>query len=377
MLLDKLINTGVYTYCNDNTLAQKQKTLIVLGVARGGTSAIAGTLDKLGVFTGERSKEPVFEDLVLAEAIEKNNTKKIKNIIAKYNESHNVWAFKRPSLINSIAKYHSLFRNPVYLIVFKDIFSIANRNNLSMQQNILTGLERALNDYTKILNFLKKRNPDYIMFSYEKIVQDKESFVKILSKVIGNNSQSQIYNAQNFIEVNPTTYLDVSRNTKSIGRIEVCNSTTVSGWGKYLFSDKPAEVELHINETCVKTMLANLKHSVKGEYGFFFDLTDLNLKKEDKIAVKLKEDILYLNGSQSEKTNQKLHKQIWFTQHQLNSMLSNQYQKPDFLRDIAVILRDKNDMENAYRLISKALELRPQGPVIQKLEKEIKELLFL
>jgi TfoX/Sxy family transcriptional regulator of competence genes len=122
-------------------------------------------------------------------------------------------------------------------------------------------------------------------------------------------------------------------------------------------------------------MKADLEHKLKDGYGFKFKIDDLNIYTEDKVAVKLSEDVLYLNGSQSEKTNQKLHKQSWFTQNQLNSMLKDQYQKPDFLRDIAVILRDKGDMENAYKLISKALELRPQGPVIQKLKKEIGELL--
>jgi hypothetical protein len=122
-------------------------------------------------------------------------------------------------------------------------------------------------------------------------------------------------------------------------------------------------------------MRAALKHEIKDGYGFRFEVEDLDLKVTDKVSVKLKDDILCLNGSQSEKTDQKFQKQSWFTQNQLNSMLNTQYQKPDFLRDTAVILRDKGDVKNAYKLISKALELRPQGPAIQKLKKEIRKLL--
>jgi len=374
--IEQLQNSGMSFYGDIDTLKEKQKTLVVLGVARGGTSVLSGTLDNLGVFTGERSREPVFEDVLLAEAVEENNTKKVQDIIEKYNYAHDLWAFKRPSLLNNIKKYHAYFRNPIYLVVFRDIYSIANRNNISVQQDIFVGLEQAQKDYAKIIEFLKRDGINYMTFSYEKILQNQELFVDTLVDLVGNErvSQNQIKKAKEFIEPSPVKYLHVSRNTRSEGRIETNNDSEVSGWGKYILKDEPAEVELHINERCVKKMKADLSHSVKDGYGFSFSLADIDVKKDDKVSVKLADDVLYLNGSQSGQTNQHLHKQTWFTQNQLNNMLKDQYQKPDFLRDIAVILRDRNDMENAYKSISKALELRPQGPAIIKLEEEITEL---
>jgi len=375
--IEQLQNNGMSFYGDINKLREKQKTLVVLGVARGGTSVLSGTLDNLGVFTGERSREPVFEDVLLAEAVEENNTKKVQDIIEKYNNAHDLWAFKRPSLLNNIKKYHAYFRNPIYLVVFRDIYAIANRNNISVQQDIFVGLEQAQKDYAKIIEFLKRDGINYMTFSYEKILQNQELFVDTLVDLLGKEriSQNQIKNAKEFIAPSPVNYLHVSRNTRSEGRVETNNGSEVSGWGKYILKDEPAEIELYINEQCVKKMTADLPHSVKDGYGFSFSLSDMDLKAEDKVSVKLADDVFYLNGSQSDKTNRHLHKQSWFTQNQLNTMLKDQYKKPDFLRDIAVILRDRDDMENAYKVISKALELRPQGSAIVKLEEEIREIL--
>jgi len=64
-------------------------------------------------------------------------------------------------------------------------------------------------------------------------------------------------------------------------------------------------------------------------------------------------------------------KAFWFNQNQLNNMVAGNYKEPDFLRDIAVLLKNRGDVQNAYKIISKALELRPNGPAIQKLKKEM------
>ncbi len=65
---------------------------------------------------------------------------------------------------------------------------------------------------------------------------------------------------------------------------------------------------------------------------------------------------------------------VWFNRDQLSRMSEGKYREADFLRDIAILSRDKGDIEYAYSLISKALELRPNGPFIIELEKQISKL---
>ena len=57
---DSMINDGMLVL-NDNACTQSQRTLIVLGAPRGGTSMVAGVLHHLGVYMGS-DLLPTFED---------------------------------------------------------------------------------------------------------------------------------------------------------------------------------------------------------------------------------------------------------------------------------------------------------------------------
>ena len=61
----------------------------------------------------------------------------------------------------------------------------------------------------------------------------------------------------------------------------------------------------------------------------------------------------------------------WFDHQQLAAIQERKYEEPDFLRDISVITAAYGDYEMALSLIRRARELRPHGPVIHRLEKEI------
>jgi len=304
--LDLLNNTGIQFIGDKNKLLSKEKTLIVVGIARGGTSLIAGTLDHLGVFTGDLSRKPVFEDVRLASAFEENDMKKASNIVNEYNEKYTTWAFKRPGSINYNEKIDSLCRNPIYLFVFKDIFAVSNRNSISMKSDVLSGLQKAHQDYSKVLSFISNNDLTGFLFSYEKIMVNKEAFVDLLVDVIGeeNVTPTQKKSALNFIEPNPKAYLNASRITRGIGQIGSVQKSRVIGWGKYIASEKTAIAELYINDKLVDAVeakdfrqnaLDNKIHST-GHCGYVFNLkTPLN--GGDKVSVKLSEDVEFLKNS--------------------------------------------------------------------------------
>lgn len=64
----------------------------------------------------------------------------------------------------------------------------------------------------------------------------------------------------------------------------------------------------------------------------------------------------------------------WFSQTQLDHMARGDYLGPDYLREIALLLIARKDLANADRIISRALELRPKGPVLQKIKQSVSEL---
>lgn len=306
--LDLLHNSGV-TYIGDkDALNEKKKTIIVLGVARGGTSLVSGTLSHLGVFGGERSHPPVFEDLKLAEAFEQNNFSNISSIIEAYNLEHDIWSFKRPASIEYIDKLNNLVRNPIYLVIFKDIFAVSNRNSISMKSDILLGLNNAYRDYGKVIDFISKNNNlNAFFFSYEKTIQNKEVFVDTLISIIGeeNITTTQKTKALEFIEPNPSAYLNVSRITRSTGNIGIIQQNKIIGWARHFYSPKPVVVELVINNKVIQEVTANefRKHLIDsgehptGNCGFSFNLKEKPLKNGDIVSVKVKDDVLFVKGS--------------------------------------------------------------------------------
>jgi hypothetical protein len=304
--LDSLNNLGVKYIGDTSALDTNKKTLIVSGISRGGTSLVAGVLHHLGVFTGELSSAPVFEDLQLASSFETGDFEKAHEVIKKYDARYNVWAFKRPGSINYNNNLYKLCHNPIYLFIFKDIFSVSNRNNISMNLEIMKGLQGALDDYNKILHFMRDNPVNGFLLSYEKIIGNKEMFIDTIVKLIGveDISSMQIQKALDYITPNPKAYIDASRVTKGIGQIGSIDKKQVIGWGKYITSNDPAMVELYINDILEDTIEARdfrphaLENNIHktGHCGYIFILKK-ELKQGDKVSVKLSKEVHFLNNS--------------------------------------------------------------------------------
>jgi len=305
--IDLLNNKGIKFIGNTSALNISEKTFIVVGIARGGTSLVSGSLSQLGVFSGTLSTKPVYEDLRLAQAFEEKNYILAESIIEEYNKENTIWSFKRPSSIHYLNKIHTLCRNPIYLIIFKDIFSVSNRNNISMNLDIINGLKKAYTDYGNIIDFISKKNVNGLLLSYEKVMENKENFIDTISEIIGKEliSKEQKQNALDFIEPNPKEYLDSSRITRGIGQIGIVSENYVQGWAKYIHTDKPGKVELYINDIYIDSveakdfrqyLLDNGTHST-GHCGYIFHLKK-KLEDGDKISVKLSDEVKFLRNSQ-------------------------------------------------------------------------------
>jgi len=256
--LEALSNKGIGFIRVDGNSEKEEKTLIVLGVARGGTSLIAGSLAQMGVYMGSAGK-PVFEDVRLANAFEKRNFKEAKRIIEEYNRSHAVWGFKRPSSISYAKRLVKYTRNPVLLIIFKDLFAIANRNRISMKLGLIPGLNKAMKDYSDIIRIINRRYCDMYLFSYEKVMNNKTLLIEELAKVASVECTEEVMKkVSDFIEPDSPHYLKNTRINRVSGKVDRHAGNVVSGWATISHRKKAAEVELHINGACIQTTTADL-----------------------------------------------------------------------------------------------------------------------
>ncbi|WP_445360344.1 sulfotransferase [Microbulbifer sp. EKSA005] len=313
-----LINKGVDVLTPSSQ--KGSRTIITVGVARGGTSIVAGALHALGLPMGDKCYSPVFEDLRLSLAFERRSDEHFTEVVAQYNKAHSSWGWKRPSILNHLDFIESKLRNPHFIFVFRDIFSVANRNSISMKTDVKCGLQEALDNYRLMVEFLQKTNSPAMLVSSDKVVRHKEEFVERLIDFVGVEVSSlQRENAINFISPDPKDYLDKTRITKSRGavNIDLLKTGLLRGWARGVHHLKPVTIEVEVNGKKVGTTEANIyrehldKPSIHptGKCGYELDLKVLGVTPSDTINVRVQDDVNPLNS----RPIQHQHLERWLT----------------------------------------------------------------
>lgn len=300
-----LHNKGVLAI-NMPGMPPEEKTIIVLGVARGGTSMVAGALHHLSVSMGERLS-PVYEDVLLSEAVEQSRVTDMVSIIAHNNATHRVWGWKRPSAIRHVGAWHGKFRNPFYVVVFRDVFAIANRNRISMFSDVVANMQDATQQFRLILNFIAGLQEPALLVSYEKAMTGPEHFVHALRDFVGVGDKSAINAAIGFIKPDSEIYLRASRITSAIGSLDKAQGNRISGWAMYSQAPKQvAKLLIKINDDREFVVLADhfrqdlLSKSIHptGNCGFVLTLPAENvLRPGDTVSTRVVGDIKDLRNS--------------------------------------------------------------------------------
>lgn len=303
---DPRLNTGIAILRKPDNGAQ-EKTIIVLGLARSGTSMVAGALYHLGVFMGDRFNNIIYEDRVLSTLVESGMDKQVTHLIAARNETYPIWGWKRPSSLRFISNLESCFRNPFYVVVFRDILAIANRNKISMLIDVTQNMRQSVNQYSELVSFIERSQAPCMLVSYGKAVADSRAFVRELASFAGLRDKQAMESAISFIRPNSEHYVEHSRITRSTGVLERVLENNVGGWAKSAHnSERILEVQLIINHEKVQEAKADLLRSdlvekgihPTGYCGFNFFLPDhARLKNNDEVRVKAVDDIHELDNS--------------------------------------------------------------------------------
>lgn len=271
------------------------KTIVIVGVARGGTSIFSGALHKLGVFMGERSAPPVFEDLVLSSALESWDLSEARRVVDRYNERHAVWGFKRPGATAYLRRLHELLREPIYLFVFRDIAALARRNMLSMKAEAIPTMRQALSGYTTILDFIESFRPSGLLISCEKALIHPSDVLEQVEQYLGLEAPADRRKAAlDFVEADPPQYLEHTR-LMFAGELERATADACSGWAWIKNRPGPAVLTVLINGVPVGTTQAKQHRPdvqekgihPTGECGFHFRYPrGVMVKVGDEVAVR-------------------------------------------------------------------------------------------
>lgn len=303
MSIESLINKGCVVLNQSDELPE-ERTLVVLGTARGGTSIAAGSLYKLGV-PMFNVHAPVYEEVNISSAFEQQDEQRYRRIINSFNEEP-VWAWKRPSSIRYLDVVEKEIRNPFYIVVMRDALSVGSRNGLSMGHDVVSSMTSALEQQTILVDFVAKTKSPVLIASVEKIKQYPESFIKRLIEFAGISPEpEQIESAVSYIEPEPMDYIEASRINRSHGQIGGFNNGILFGWAAWTYRKEAVEVELSVNGEMKYITVANdwrdhgkgVPNKRDGYCGYKFDLNDMNLSVGDVISVRVKGEVRDLNNS--------------------------------------------------------------------------------
>src|SRR6185312_16242886 len=137
------LNFGIIVIGADGRAAGRAnpKTFVMSGVARSGTTLVAGLMRRAGVFLGDPLHEVVLEDAQILELLRTRSMAALQQVIARRNAAHAVWGFKLPNLHAFLRTEElALFRSPHLILVFRDPVAVTVRSAISERYQVMEEL---------------------------------------------------------------------------------------------------------------------------------------------------------------------------------------------------------------------------------------------
>ena len=209
-------------YINPQSKKSKEKTIVVMGLARSGTSMMATILKTLGVFIGDSLTKGSLEDKEISNLMEaSSDDETLKKIISQRNKSHKIWGWKRPGAFKKIAKYENLLRNPFYIFMTRDLAAISLRRSIAVNTKINDNLFQAQKQYLSYINFISSTALPSLIIPNEIANSDKDFFIESIVEFLGLDcNKKQIKESKKIIQPNNNSYLQSMKyNQIKSGRI--------------------------------------------------------------------------------------------------------------------------------------------------------------
>ncbi len=280
--MNELINWGTLSLNKDESKSGP-KTVVVLGIARSGTTMVAKILQELGVYLGDKDS-PVSEDMSVSNLLEKDrNMEAFDQLVAERNEAHSIWGWKRPEAFRYIKHFEGHIRNPHFIFLYRDPLAIGVREKTSMQADVFQAMTRVQKRYTAINRYVQNTEHACLLVSYEKaLLKSKaliDSLVEYLDLDVSDETKS---NALKAIQTDNQEYLKrTSRKKRPQGVLKSTKDGILKGWAFNGRNRQKQNVDLYVNGRLLKTLVANEykaaleKKSIgDGKHAFTYDFSE-------------------------------------------------------------------------------------------------------
>jgi hypothetical protein len=157
-----------------------EKTLLVLGQGRGGTSVVAAVADALGVYMGPPNELRNAGSFEAFDFIHGTPARRAETV-AKNNASHNIWGWKFPYSDALLRQIPEGTRNPHLLFVLRDVVAITQSYAKHTGEVLEAAAEFIYTHNTRL--FVAALNTDLpsLLVSFERIKTYPEGFVDSLA----------------------------------------------------------------------------------------------------------------------------------------------------------------------------------------------------
>ena len=189
---------------------QKFRKVLITGLGRSGTSAVASIFHHIGFFLGTEANAPIYEDILLRAALSEGRIEDILSSLSNDSERYPLFAWKDPKLFSdAVSKLiDSLNNDWLLVLVFRDPVAIALRRVYQENAAFLHYLDRAVHFQNKLARFANKSNKPLLLISYEKLLTQPERVIKGILEFIDYKAEQNVdvIDVQNKIRIDKDNY---------------------------------------------------------------------------------------------------------------------------------------------------------------------------
>lgn len=172
---------------NPPEVAEEYKTIVVLGVERGGTSMAAGIIRALSVDMGQRAGLNHEDPRFITE-----DEGKLEKLIKQRNKEANIWGFKMPKAVNKLDFFEKHLRNPYFIVIHRNLAAVADSWSQRGAGQYLDVIDRALNYHHFIIEHLRVSTRPALILNYERSVTAKYETVQEIAGFLGLHVDEQM-----------------------------------------------------------------------------------------------------------------------------------------------------------------------------------------
>jgi len=213
-------NTGIMVVGNPAP-ADPERTIVITGTPRGGTTMVAECLRTLGLplgVTGPATgaqfnlEDPEFQTLLGRESPGEIDLQSLRALALRRNLEHRVWGFKLPMALNSLPILEQELRGPQFIMIFRDPIAVSSREVVAVGIEAVDAMRRTLIWQERMISFVESSSARCLLLSYEKALQFPEITAGMLASWCGLEASTERLNqAAATIEANRTSYLTAVR----------------------------------------------------------------------------------------------------------------------------------------------------------------------